>query len=135
MVLLAVALQSGCGVIEAIEEVAPVCGAAAGRDLGVVAAALRWGVDDVRAWSVVDPVWSRTALAVRLAASSGAPPSSLLLAGAEDLRSRQRAAVDVAAAKVGVRLVLPLGLTFLPAFVLSTIVPVVLALSHQVLQP
>jgi pilus assembly protein TadC len=135
MVLLAVALQSGCGVVEAIEEVGAVSEAPAADELAVVAAALRWGVDDARAWSVVDPLWSRTALALRLASLSGAPPSSLLLSGAEDLRNGQRAAVDVAAARVGVRLVLPLGLTFLPAFVLSTIVPVVLALSRQVLQP
>jgi pilus assembly protein TadC len=122
-------------VVEAIEEVAGVCKTRAGQDLAVVAAALRWGVDDAQAWSVVDNLWSRTALALRLAAASGAPPSGLLLSGAEDLRTRERAAVDEAAARVGVRLVLPLGLTFLPAFVLSTIVPVVVALSRQVLQP
>jgi len=34
---------------------------------------------------------------------------------------------------LGVRIVLPLGLVFLPAFVLTTVVPIVLALAHQVL--
>jgi len=135
MVLLAVALQSGCGVVEAIEQVASVGGDAAARQLGVVAAALRWGVGDTQAWSVVDPTWARTELALRLAARSGVAPSSLLLDGAEDLRSGRLAEVDVAAARVGVRLVLPLGVAFLPAFVLTTVVPVVLALTRQVLAP
>jgi len=130
-----VALQSGCGVVEAIEQVASVGGDAAARQLGVVAAALRWGVGDTQAWSVVDPTWARTELALRLAARSGVAPSSLLLDGAEDLRSGRLAEVDVAAARVSVRLVLPLGVAFLPAFVLTTVVPVVLALTRQVLAP
>ena len=49
------------------------------------------------------------------------------------LRSNRLAAIDVAAARLGVRLVVPLGVAFLPAFVLTTIVPVVLALARQVL--
>ena len=133
MLLLAVALQSGCGVVEAIEHVASVGGDAAARQLGVVAAALRWGLDDAQAWAVVDPAWARTELALRLAVRSGIAPSSLLLDGAEDLRSGRLAAVDVTAARVGVRLVLPLGVALLPAFILTTVVPVVLALTRQVL--
>lgn len=133
MVLLAVAVQSGCGVVEAIEQVASVGGDAAARQLGVVAAALRWGVDDAHAWTVVDPAWARTELALRVAVRSGIAPSSLLLDGAADLRSAHLAQVDVRAARVGVRLVLPLGLAFLPAFILTTVVPVVLALTRQVL--
>ncbi len=133
MVLLAVALQSGCGVVEAVEEVAEVGRDAAAGELAVVAAALRWGMPDHRAWSVVDPRWSRAELSLRLAARSGVAPSSLLLEGAEDLWAARLAAVDVASARVAVRLVLPLGLAFLPAFVLTTVVPVVLALTRQVL--
>ena len=133
MVLLAVALQSGCGVVEAVEEVAEVGRDAAAGELAVVAAALRWGMPDHRAWAVVDPRWSRAELSLRLAARSGVAPSSLLLEGAEDLWAARLAAVDVASARVAVRLVLPLGLAFLPAFVLTTVVPVVLALTRQVL--
>jgi pilus assembly protein TadC len=39
--------------------------------------------------------------------------------------------VEVAAARLGVRLVVPLGLAYLPAFVLTTVVPVVLALTRS----
>jgi hypothetical protein len=133
MVLLAVALQSGCGVVEAIEHVAEVAPPVPAAELAVVAAALRWGLDEEWAWAEVDPRWSRAAMALRLARAAGVAPSSLLLTGADDLRSNRLAAIDVAAARLGVRLVVPLGVAFLPAFVLTTIVPVVLALARQVL--
>ena len=133
MLLLAVALQSGCGVMEAIDHTARVAPPAAAGELAVVLAGLRWGVTEEQAWAEADPRWARTALALRLAREAGVAPSSLLLTGADDLRSNRLAAVDVAAARLGVRLVIPLGVAFLPAFVLTTIVPVVLALARQVL--
>lgn len=133
MVLLAVALQSGCGVVEAVEQVADVGADAAAGELAVVAAALRWGLPEAQAWSLVDPRWARAELSLRLAARSGVAPSSMLLDGADDVRTARLAQVDVGAARVGVRLVLPLGAAFLPAFVLTTVVPVVLALTRQVL--
>jgi len=133
MVLLAVALQSGCGVVEGIEHVAQVAPPVPAAELAVVAAALRWGLDEEWAWAEVDPRWSRAAMAMRLAREAGVAPSSLLLSGADDLRSNRLAAIDVAAARLGVRLVVPLGVAFLPAFVLTTIVPVVLALARQVM--
>lgn len=135
MVLLAVALQSGCGVVEAIEQVANVAPPPAGAQLSVVAAALRWGVAEDEAWGEVSSAWGRTAMALRLAREAGVAPSSVLLSGSEDLRSARLAEIDVAAARLGVRLVIPLGVAFLPAFVLTTIVPVVLALARQVLAP
>jgi hypothetical protein len=133
MVLLAVALQSGCGVIEAIEQVADVAPSVPAAELSVVAAALRWGLSEERAWAEVDPRWSRAAMALRLAGEAGVAPSALLMSGAEDLRAARLATIDVAAAKLGVRLVVPLGVAFLPAFVLTTVVPVVLALAHHLL--
>lgn len=132
MTLLALATRSGAGVVEAVEEVASVIGGRAGRDLRSVAAALRWGIPEREAWGSVGPAWSRTGTALRLAAQAGAAPSPLLLAGAADLRADELGRLDVRAGAVGVRMVLPLGLTFLPAFTLTTIVPVVLALAAQV---
>ncbi len=135
MVLLAVALRSGCGVVEAVEEVAAVSVGPAATDLATVAAAHRWGVNDRTAWAAVDPAWARTGDALRLASRAGVAPSALLLDGAADLRDAELAALDVAAARVGVRMVLPLGLTFLPAFCLTSVAPLVIALATQVLTP
>lgn len=133
MVLLSLALRSGCGIVEAVDEVASVAPPAAGRDLRSAAAAMRWGADDVAAWHGAGPAWSATSAALRLASAAGVAPSQMLLTGAADLRARELARVDVASARLGVRLVLPLGLTFLPAFGLTTVIPLVLALAQSVL--
>lgn len=133
MVLLALALRSGCGVVEAVERVALVSSVPVARDLAAVAAGLRWGLDERAAWRGVDPAWRRTGQAMRLAVRAGIPPSALLVQSAADLTAAESSRLDVEAARVGVRLVLPLGLAFLPAFCLTTVIPVVLALARQVL--
>lgn len=133
MVLLAVALRSGCGVVEAVEAVARVSDERVGADLRSVAAAVRWGVDPVQAWVAVDPGWEPVARVLAVAIRSGTPPSAMLLEAARDERSAELAALDVAGARLGVRLVLPLGVAFLPAFCLTTVVPLVLALAAQVM--
>jgi hypothetical protein len=135
MTLLALALQSGCGVVEAIEHVAGQSPAAPARDLATVAAALRWGISERAAWATVSGAWGRAGQSLRLATRAGVGPSGLLLNGASDLRAAELARLDVDAARVGVRMVLPLGLAFLPAFCLTSVVPVVLALARQVLTP
>ncbi len=133
MALLAVALSSGCGLVEAIEQVARQCPGSVGHQLGTVAAALRWGVDERAAWGAVDPSWRHAGQAMRLATRAGVPPSALLMQSAADLRATELSRLDVEAARVGVRMVLPLGLAFLPAFCLTSVIPIILALAQQVL--
>ncbi|HET8600404.1 MAG TPA: type II secretion system F family protein [Segeticoccus sp.] len=131
--LLALSVRSGTGLTEAIDAVAAETGGAVGRQLTTVTAALRWGVDEQTAWQGVPAVWQPAARALQLAAAAGVPPAELLLEAADDLLRRERQRLDVSAARLGVRIVLPLGLAFLPAFVLTTVVPVVLALAQEVL--
>ena len=66
--------------------------------------------------------------AVELSESSGLPPAALLRARADDLRRERDAAHGRAVNRLGVLLVLPMGLCLLPAFVLLGVVPVVLDL-------
>jgi hypothetical protein len=63
-----------------------------------------------------------------LARDAGVPPAALLVSAAADERRRRTARRRLAAARLGVRVVLPTGLCLLPAFVLLTVVPMVLAL-------
>lgn len=133
MELLALVLRSGSGVVEAVETVGARLDDACGAHLRTVAAALRWGVPDSDAWAAVPPAWAPAAQALALATRAGAPPADLLERGAEDVRRAERHRLESAAARLGVRVVLPLGLVFLPAFVLTTIVPVVMALTADVL--
>ena len=69
----------------------------------------------------------------RRAATSGAPAADMLSELAADLRARRRAAATEAARSVGVRAVAPLGLCFLPAFVLLGVVPTVVGLARAAL--
>lgn len=131
--LLALALGSGCGVLEAIEAVGDGLDGLAGRYLRAVAAAQRWGLTPTQAWAGVPAGWDPIARALRLADRAGVPPAALLLDAAADVRKAEAHRLEVATARLGVRIVLPLGLTFLPAFVATTVVPVVLALAGAVL--
>lgn len=72
--------------------------------------------------------------ALYLADRTGASVAPLLRRAAVDARAERRQRTAVAAGRLGVRLVLPLGLATLPAFVLLGVVPVVLGLAHQVLE-
>lgn len=131
--LLALALGSGVPMVIAIEAVAQDAGALVASHLHQVAAALRWGVDEVSAWDGLPRAWQPAAAALALAASAGVPPGDLLRQGAEDIRRRERQRLDEAAGRVGVLVVIPLGLCFLPAFALLSVVPVVITIAGGVL--
>ncbi len=66
--------------------------------------------------------------ALLLARESGVAAAPLLTGAAAAQRRRHAADARVAAARLGVRVVLPTGLCLLPAFVLLAVVPLVLAL-------
>jgi pilus assembly protein TadC len=63
-----------------------------------------------------------------LARDAGVPPAGVLVSAAADERRRRANRRRLAAARLGVRVVLPTGLCLLPAFVLLTVVPMVVAL-------
>lgn len=131
--LLALALSSGVPMVVAIEAVAVDAGAEVGAHLSQVSAALRWGVDEVSAWDGLPQVWKPAAAALALAVSAGAPPGDLLRRAAHDIRRREGQRLDEAAGRVGVLIVIPLGLCFLPAFALLSVVPVVASIARSVL--
>ena len=131
--LLALTLRGGVGLVEAMEAVAVRVGGPLGLHLQTVAVAGRWGVEDAAAWASVPTAWQPAARALRMAATAGVPPADALAGAADEVRRGERQRLEVATATLGVRLVLPLGLVFLPAFILTTVVPIVLALARQVL--
>jgi pilus assembly protein TadC len=131
--LLALTLRGGVGLVEAMEAVATRVGGPLGLHLQTVAAAGRWGVEDAMAWASVPSAWQPAARALRMAATAGVPPADALAGAADQVRRAEQQRLEVATATLGVRIVLPLGLLFLPAFLLTTVVPIVLALARQVL--
>jgi pilus assembly protein TadC len=133
LVLLALAYRSGLPTCDVLEAVSARSSEVVARDLRQVSAALRWGASEPEAWACVDERWAPAARAVALAGRAGIAPGPLLLRSADDLSSAELERLEVSAAKVAVRLVLPLGLVLLPAFVLTTVVPIIAALARQVL--
>jgi pilus assembly protein TadC len=133
--LLAAALRAGAPLDRAAAAVADALGGPLGRRLGRTAHSLRLGAEPTEAWqhlAGVDGADRLIAAAVRSSASGGALAGALgRLAG--DLRADRAVAAEARAQRAGVLIVLPLGLCFLPAFLLAGLVPVVIAVLGDVL--
>jgi pilus assembly protein TadC len=102
-------------------------------DLRAAAHATRLGLPPRVAWAPLltrgnPPPVRALARAVVRSADTGSAPAAILRTVADDARAAARSAADVAARRAGVLAVLPLGLCFLPAFVLLGVVPLVVSL-------
>lgn len=131
--LLAYALAGGASVVECLEVVAAQSDPEVAGVLRQVSAAQRWGVDPAAAWASVGTPWAAAGQALSLADRTGAAPAALLESAAVQVREQRAHQIEVAGARLGVRIVIPLGLCFLPAFVLLTVVPAVVATAGAVL--
>lgn len=133
--LMAAALRAGAPVDRAAAAVADALGGPLGECLGRVARSLRMGAEAGEAWAQVAGVPGTERLiaaAIRSSASGGALAGALGRL-ADDLRADRTVAIEAAARRAGVLIVLPLGLCFLPAFLLAGLVPVIVALLGDVL--
>jgi tight adherence protein B len=129
--LYALALQGGGSLAGAARSVGASVPGELGEELLRVGLAMERGEDPESVWAAVGPHWWPARRSLDLAALAGVPPGEALVGAAQDLRREGVSAVEVAAARLGVRLVLPLALAFLPAFVLTTVLPLVLALVQE----
>lgn len=102
-------------------------GAPPGAALRQAGAALLLGAPWDEAWAAAPAALVPLADALGPAWTDGIAPGPLLRQAADAVRAGRHRQAQEAAARLGVRLVLPLGLCFLPAFVLLGIIPVVLA--------
>jgi pilus assembly protein TadC len=133
--LLAAALRAGLPTDRAVQEVADALGGPVGARLGRVAGSLSLGLAPAAAWQPVQdlPAGTRLTAAVARTADSGAALAGAFTRVADDLRTARLAQADAAAQRAGVLLVLPLGLCFLPAFIVAGVVPVIVAVLGDVL--
>lgn len=121
------ALRAGCDVVTAIESVGTALPEVQGQVCRRAARALRLGSSWDAAWQEATEV----ARALAPAWADGVDPEPLLVHAAAAVRSGRSARAREAAARLGVRLVLPLGLCLLPAFVLLGLVPLLLSAGVQ----
>lgn len=126
--LAAAALGSGMSIPGMLKALDVATGGAAPRDgsggertraANMLLMGARWD----EAWEGLGQERLREAL--RASWTDGAAPVPLIERSAQSLRLRRQRNAKEAAAKLGARLVMPLGLCFLPAFILVGIVPVV----------
>lgn len=127
--LLCAALAAGASLPRACAAVGNVAGGDHGRGLQRSAKALRLGASWEDAWGghvlghVLEPAWT-----------DGADPTPLLEQLARSIRAGRKTSARKAAAALTVRLVLPIGLCLLPAFILTGVVPVLVSGSIRILQ-
>lgn len=133
--LLAACVTAGAPVPQAVTAVGRAVGGPLGHELGRVALGLELGAAPRVAWEslLADPVTATLARPLVRASERGSPPATVLAQASAELRreayDRAAAAAEVAA----VRAVGPLGLCFLPAFVLLGVVPLVAGLAGMLL--
>ena len=106
-------------------------GTALCRAAGQLVLGSRW----VDAWAGSPPALEPVAASLRASWEDGAAPGAGLRRMAEAQRRSRHARAVEAANRLGVRLVLPLGLCYLPAFVLVGLVPVLMSMAAGVLGP
>lgn len=129
--LVATAVRSGADLPRALHTVGAAWPGEAGDRLREVAARLRLGASWAEAWSGAPPILSPARTALAPAWTDGLSPLSTLESAAAELRRDRRSRAQQATSRLAVRLVLPLGLCFLPSFVLIGVVPVLLSLAGE----
>lgn len=129
--LVAAMLDAGSGIGRSLELVSASASTQYRDSLRPVVSALAIGADWETAWrssAVRLPEILELRDALGFAALTGAPSSAILYAQAARLRRERFRAAEKRAASLGVKLVVPLGLCSLPAFICLGVVPVLLAL-------
>lgn len=149
--LLAVALRAGTSLPRAVRVTGQAVAGADGARLARAGTALELGASWDEAWhrpadgggrgrlrlgrrrTADDRVVALVRDCLRPAWVDGAAPGPLLHAAEARLAHDDATAAQVAAERLGVRLVVPLGTCLLPAFILMGLVPVVVALGQGLL--
>ena len=128
--LMAACLASGTSTAAATQATAQALGGPVADVLGKCVTQFNLGASPVRVWKPMadEPALAPIARAILRSAETGAPLTSVLLRVADDLRLTRRTRLEQAAKTVGVKAVGPLGLCFLPAFMLLGVVPLIASL-------
>jgi pilus assembly protein TadC len=133
--LVAACLAAGVNTEASLMAAAQAVGDPLRSEIEYAVTSIRWGADPLAIWASVGQIGGLQELSQALVRSldSGASLAELLPALARDARERQRTRVEARTRTAGVRLMAPLGLMFLPAFVLLGVVPVVVSWANLIL--
>lgn len=133
MDLMASMLAAGSSLDRGLDVLARSASAPVGASLSAVKTALDLGASWDVAWAAVPHTKDVKAAqelgdALRFAGTTGAPSAAVVTAHAAQFRRRRNREAEQRAAALGVRLVVPLGLCSLPAFVCLGVIPILVGL-------
>jgi pilus assembly protein TadC len=133
MDLMASMLAAGSSLDRGLDVLARSSSPAVSAALTAVKTALDLGASWEVAWAGVPHAGSVKAVhelgrALRFAGTTGAPSAAVVTAHAAQFRRRRNREAEKRAAALGVRLVVPLGLCSLPAFVCLGVIPILVGL-------
>ncbi|MEU1617202.1 type II secretion system F family protein [Streptomyces sp. NPDC005722] len=132
--LMAACVAAGAGPREAAEAVGPSLGGPLGEALTRAAAELRLGGDPAQCWGRLDRLGCRElARCLERATTTGVPPVEEIARLAAGCRAEHARFGAARARRAGVLITAPLGLCFLPAFLLVGVAPVVMGLAGAIL--
>jgi len=131
--LMAACLTAGAAPVDAAAAVVDALGGPVGHELSSVIRAVRLGADPATTWLRLcrEPGLAPLGRACARAVETGAPLAETVALLADDQRSARRSAAAEAAHRAGVAATAPLGLCFLPAFLLLGVVPVLLGMARS----
>ncbi|MCZ4497500.1 MAG: type secretion system protein [Marmoricola sp.] len=130
--LFGAALAAGSAVAAAVGDVAEALPGAVGEELLVTRHRLLLGVDPVTVWRQLDGPLLPLGRSMARAQDSGASVVAAVESLAEELSAGSRQRTEALARTVEVRASAPLGLCFLPAFVVLGVVPMVVGIFSSV---
>jgi Flp pilus assembly protein TadB len=127
VLLLGACLEAGAAISAALGDVAGALPGVVAEELQLIRHRLALGMDPVAVWQDVaaHPQLGPLGRSLVRAHRSGASARDAIAALARELEARSRARTDTLARSVEVRTAAPLGVCFLPAFVLLGVVPMV----------
>lgn len=133
--LLGVCLRAGLPVAASVTAAATPLDGPAGSMLRRIAGLLELGADPAEAWhgATDDPALGPFARAAGRSAGTGAALAAVAAAEAARIRAELVDTAQARAQRAGVLITAPLGLCFLPAFLVLGIAPVVIGLAGQAL--
>lgn len=131
--LLSVALKTGSPIPDALEAVGSSIDGVHGADLTKVSAHLMLGSPWQTAWEATQAASSLEPAQSALAPAwlNGAPATALLDHAKRRVRQQRAARDKIAAKQLGARLILPVTVCYLPAFIAIGLLPVVLVLVRE----
>lgn len=135
--LIAAGMRAGAPLPSCLAAVARAAPGRLGEELASVAERLRLGADPGAAWAGAAGVLPEPLVAagrdLARAADTGAPVADLLDRHVSDLRRELRSEAAARVERLGVLVVMPLALCFLPSFLLVGVVPMVVDLLSRAL--